>query len=39
MTFFMEHTMAYLDDAFVSKKGIGLEKYKQIMEHKFLAKL
>jgi hypothetical protein len=39
MTFFMEHTMAYLDNAFVNKQGTGLKKYKQIMEHKFLAKL
>ncbi len=37
MTFFMEHTMAYLDGAFVSKQGTGMEKYKQVMEHKFLA--
>jgi hypothetical protein len=28
MTFFLEHTMVYLHDAFVSKQGIGLEKYK-----------
>jgi hypothetical protein len=26
--FFMEHTMAYLDGAFVKKQGTGLEKYK-----------
>ncbi len=39
MTFFMEHIMAYLDGVFVSKQGIGLKKYKQVMEHKFLAKL
>ncbi len=32
--------MAYLDSAFVNKQRItSLEKYKQIMEHKFLAKL
>jgi hypothetical protein len=31
--------MAYLDGVFVSKQGIGLKKYKQVMEHKFLAKL
>jgi len=35
----MEHIMAYLDGVFVSKQGIGLKKYKQVMEHKFLAKL
>jgi hypothetical protein len=35
----MEHTMAYLNGAFVSKQGIGLEKYKQVMENKFLVKL
>jgi hypothetical protein len=39
MTFFMEHTMAYLNGAFVSKQGIGLEKYNQVMEHMFLVKL
>jgi len=39
MTFFMEHTMAYFDGAFVNKQIIGLEKYKQVMEHKFLAEL
>jgi hypothetical protein len=33
-------TMAYLDGAIVSKQGIGLNKYKQvIMENIFLAKL
>jgi hypothetical protein len=26
--FFMEHTMAYLKGAFVSKQGTSLEKYK-----------
>jgi hypothetical protein len=31
--------MAYFDDAFVSKQGISLEKYKHVMEHKFLAEL
>ncbi len=39
VTFFMDHTMAYLDGAFVSKQRIGLEKYKQVMEHKFLVEL
>jgi hypothetical protein len=29
--------MAYLDDAFVNKQGTNLEKYKQVMEHKFLV--
>jgi hypothetical protein len=31
--------MAYLDNSFVSKQGIDLQKYKQVMESKFLAKL
>jgi hypothetical protein len=31
--------MVYLDSAFVNKQRIGLEKYKHVMEHKFLAKL
>ncbi len=31
--------MAYLDDVFMSKQGNGMEKYKQVMEHKFLAEL
>jgi len=31
--------MAYLNGAFVSKQGNGLEKYKQIMEHTFLVEL
>jgi hypothetical protein len=35
MTFFMEHTMVYFDDVFVNTQGIGLEKYQQVMEHKF----
>jgi hypothetical protein len=35
----MEHTMAYLNGAFVSKQGICLEKYKQVMDNKFLVKL
>jgi folylpolyglutamate synthase/dihydropteroate synthase len=35
----MEHTMEYLDDVSMNKQGIGLEKYKQIMENKFLAEL
>ncbi len=39
MAFFMEHTMAYFDGAFVNKQGTGLEKYKQVMEHKFLVEL
>jgi len=39
MAFFMEHTMAYFDDAFVSKQGTSLEKEKQVIEHKFLAEL
>ncbi len=39
MTFFMEHTMAYFDNAFVNNQRIGMEKYKQNMEHKFLAEL
>jgi len=39
MSFFMEHTMAYLDGAFVNKQGIGLKKYKQVMENKFLVEL
>jgi hypothetical protein len=38
MTFFMEHTMAYLDGAFVNKQGTSLEKYKHVMEILFLAK-
>jgi hypothetical protein len=37
MTFLMEHTMAYLNNVFVSKQKLGLKKYKQVMEHKFLA--
>jgi hypothetical protein len=28
MAFFMEHIMAYLDDAFMNKQRTGLEKYK-----------
>ncbi len=39
MTFFWEHIMAYLDGAFLSKQGIGLEKYKHVTKHKFLAEL
>jgi len=39
MTFFMEHIIAYFHDAFVSKQGIGLNKHKQVMEHKFLVVL
>jgi hypothetical protein len=39
MTFFMEHTMGYLNGDFVNKQGVGVEKYMQVMEHKFLAKL
>jgi len=35
----MEHIMAYLDGIFVSKQGTGHKKYKQVMGHKFLAKL
>jgi hypothetical protein len=35
----MEHTMAYLDGAFGNKQGIGLKKYKQVMENKFLVEL
>jgi hypothetical protein len=35
----MKHTMAYLNGAFVSKQGIGLDKYKQVMECKFLVEL
>ncbi len=39
MTFFMEHTMAYRDSVFVNKQRTSLEKYKQVIEHQFLAKL
>lgn len=39
MTFFMEHTMVYFDDVFVNTQGIGLEKYQQVMEHKFWVEL
>jgi hypothetical protein len=39
MSFSKEHIIAYLDNSFVSKQGIGLQKYKQIMESKCLAKL
>ncbi len=35
----MEHTMAYFDGVFVNKQGIGLEKYKQVMEHNFFVEL
>jgi hypothetical protein len=35
----MEHTIAYLDGVFMKKQGTGLEKYKQVMEHKFVAEL
>jgi hypothetical protein len=35
----MEHSMAYLDSVFVNKQRNSLEKYKQVIEHKFLAKL
>jgi hypothetical protein len=28
MTFFMEHTMAYFDNAFVNNQRTSLEKYK-----------
>jgi hypothetical protein len=31
--------MAYLNGAFVIKQSIHLEKYKQIMENKFLVEL
>jgi hypothetical protein len=37
--FFKEHTMAYLNGAFVNKQRIGLEKYKHIMENKLLVEL
>ncbi len=39
MSFFMEHTMAYLDGVFVNKQGTGLKKYKQVMENNFLVEL
>jgi len=39
MTFFMEHTMACFNGAFMSKQKIGLKKYNWFIEHKFLAKL
>jgi hypothetical protein len=39
MTFFMKHTMAYFNSAFVSKQGTGLKKCKQVTEHKFLVEL
>ncbi len=39
MTFFMEHTMAYINNAFVRKQITSLEKYKQVMEDKFLVGL
>ncbi len=39
MMFFMEHTMAYLNSAFVRKQKIGMEKYKQVVEHKTLVEL
>jgi hypothetical protein len=29
--------MAYIDGVFVNKQGTILEKYKQVMENKFLA--
>jgi hypothetical protein len=35
MQFFMEHIMEYLNGVFV-KQGIGLEKYKEIMENQCL---
>jgi hypothetical protein len=38
MTFFMEHTMTYFDNVFVSKQRIGLGS-KQVMENKFLVEL
>jgi len=31
--------MTYLDGVFMSKQGIGMEKYMQVMEHKFLIEL
>jgi hypothetical protein len=31
--------MAYVDGAFMNKQGIGLKKYKQVMESKFLVEL
>jgi hypothetical protein len=37
MSFFEEHTMVYFNNDFVSKQGTSLEKYKQVMENKFLA--
>jgi hypothetical protein len=33
VTFFMEHIMAYLNDALVSKQETSLEKYKHVMMH------
>jgi hypothetical protein len=39
MSFFKKHTIAYLDGAFVSKESIHLDKYKQIIENKFLVEL
>jgi hypothetical protein len=35
----MEHTMAYINNAFVRKQITSLEKYKQVMEDKFLVGL
>jgi hypothetical protein len=35
----MEHIMAYLNNVFMSKKGIRLKKYKHVMENKFLARI
>jgi hypothetical protein len=39
MSFFMEQMMACLNGAFVNKQGIGLKKYKRVMESKFLVEL
>ncbi len=39
LSFFKEHTMAYINGAFVNKQGIGLDTYKQVMENIFVAKL
>ncbi len=39
MHIFKEHIMAYLNGALVNKQGTNLEKYKHIMENKFLVEL
>ncbi len=39
LDFFKKHLMAYLDSTFVNKQAFRMDKYKQVMESKFLVEL